>query len=174
MFGGPSADDSPLLNKRKGKDKKNKKPAWSSSESHDSFSASSDTSNSYKRHLKKSKLKKKKKLVNTDDLIKEGYIMKKRSKGLISAWDKRYIVLNGNILTFYDNDKKKYPKKRVDMKEVTSVNFHYDENAPVRSRKLDEKKKDESRFDIYTPHRTYMLKNESGSWFDSEGWVTIL
>ena len=42
------------------------------------------------------------------------------------------------------------------MKKVQNVAFHYDENAPVKSKKLNNKKEhDESRFDVYTPNRVY-------------------
>jgi len=60
------------------------------------------------------------------------------------------------------------------MEKVRAVNFHYDENAPVKSKKLSKKEKDESRFDLYTPNRTYMFKPEGNSVIESEWWVRIL
>ena len=59
-------------------------------------------------------------------------------------------------MTFYEDWSKKIPKKQIDMKKVQNVAFHYDENAPIKSKKLNKKKEfDESRFDIYTPNRVY-------------------
>lgn len=60
------------------------------------------------------------------------------------------------------------------MGKVKAVNFHYDENAPVKSKKMSKKEKDESRFDIYTPNRTYMMRTEGNSLIESEWWVRIL
>ena len=60
------------------------------------------------------------------------------------------------------------------MSTVTSVVFHYDQNAPIKSKKLDKKDKDESRFDIYTPERIFMLKSDENSFFEANEWVTIL
>lgn len=60
------------------------------------------------------------------------------------------------------------------MGKVKAVSFHYDENAPVKSKKMSKKEKDESRFDIYTPNRTYMMKTEGNSLIESEWWVRIL
>jgi len=60
------------------------------------------------------------------------------------------------------------------MGKVTTVAFHYDENAPVKSKKLSKKEKDESRFDIYTQHRSYMMKTEGNSVIESEWWVRVL
>jgi hypothetical protein len=53
------------------------------------------------------------------------------------------------------------------MSSVKQVTFHYDENAPVISKKLKRKNNDESRFDIYTNTRTYMLKSDGNSLWDS-------
>lgn len=60
------------------------------------------------------------------------------------------------------------------MTKVKTVAFHYDENAPVKSKKLKKEKKEESRFDIYTQHRNYMMKTEGNSVIESEWWVRIL
>lgn len=61
------------------------------------------------------------------------------------------------------------------MSKVSAVAFHYDQNAPVKSKKLKKKGgKDESRFDVYTPNRVYMLKSEGESLIESEWWVRIL
>jgi len=57
---------------------------------------------------------------------------------------------------------------------VKTVSFHYDESAPVKSKKMSKKEKDESRFDIYTPHRIYMMKTEGNSVIESEWWLRIL
>ena len=60
------------------------------------------------------------------------------------------------------------------MTKVSAVSLHYDEKAPVKSKKLDNKDKDESRFDIYTPERVFMLKTEGNSFFEANAWVEIL
>eukprot|EP00347_Sterkiella_histriomuscorum_P020171 403338832 len=107
---------------------------------------------------------------------KEGYLLKRKTKTLfgISQWNKRYAVLENQQLIFYEDHTKKVPRKHIDMGKVKMVNFHYDENAPVKSKKLSKKEKDESRFDIYTPNRTYMMKTEGNSLIESEWWVRIL
>jgi len=60
------------------------------------------------------------------------------------------------------------------MSTVTSVVLHYDEKAPVKSKKLDKKDKDESRFDLYTSERVYMLRSDGNSFFESNEWVNVL
>jgi len=61
------------------------------------------------------------------------------------------------------------------MSHVTSVNFHYDRNAPVKSKKLFKMKNlNESRFDIYTPTRTYMMRTENNDISESATWVASL
>ena len=54
------------------------------------------------------------------------------------------------MLTFYKDKSKDKPKQLVKMKKIQTVVFHYDENAPVKSKRLSKGDKDESRFDIYT------------------------
>lgn len=44
----------------------------------------------------------------------------------------------------------------------------------MKSKKLDKKDKDESRFDIYTDERVIMLKSEGNSFFEANEWVEIL
>lgn len=77
-------------------------------------------------------------------------------------------------MIFYDDHTKKIPKKHIDMGKVQTVIFHYDQNAPVKSKKMSKQDKDESRFDIYTPNRTYMMKSEGSSLIEAEYWVRIL
>ena len=60
------------------------------------------------------------------------------------------------------------------MSKVKAVCFHYDESAPVKSKKLEKKDKNDSRFDIYTPSRTYMMKTDGVSLWEAEDWVNIL
>ena len=134
--------------------------SWQSSTSDDPFGS--------KR--KKSDRKKKK------EFKKEGYLLKRKSKALfgISQWNKRYVVLENSQLTFYEDHTKKNPRKNIDLSKVKTVSFHYDENAPVKSKKMNKKEKEESRFDIYTQHRTYMMKTEGNSVIESEWWVRIL
>ncbi len=52
--------------------------------------------------------------------------------------------------------------------------MHYDKNAPVKSKKLEKQEKDESRFDIYTPERVFMLKADDSSLMEANDWVTVL
>lgn len=102
--------------------------------------------------------------------------MKRKSKAIfgISQWNKRFAVLENNQLIFYEDHTKKVAKKHIDMSKVQTVSFHYDSNAPVKSKKMSSKDKDESRFDIYTPNRTYMMKTEGSSLIEAEYWVRIL
>jgi hypothetical protein len=37
-------------------------------------------------------------------LIKEGYLWKKKSKGLFGGWNKRYVLLENDKILFYDNE----------------------------------------------------------------------
>ena len=60
------------------------------------------------------------------------------------------------------------------MSKVSYVSFHYDTNAPVKSKRLSNKEKDESRFDIYTPERVFMLHSDGNSLFEANEWVEIL
>ena len=55
------------------------------------------------------------------------------------------------------------PSKVIDMSHVTNVCFHYDKDAPEKSKKLFNAGLDESRFDIYTPTRKFMMKAEANS-----------
>lgn len=59
------------------------------------------------------KEEKKKSKASEDDIKKEGFILKKSSKSMfgISKWQKRYIVLEKDKLTFYSDDSKKEAKK---------------------------------------------------------------
>lgn len=67
------------------------------------------------------------------------------------------------------------PRKVIDLSHVTSVNFHYDRDAPVKSKKLFKGKNlNESRFDIYTPTRTFMLRAENSDVSESATWVASL
>lgn len=47
------------------------------------------------------------------------------------------------------------------MDSVSSVCFHYDKNAPVKSKKLNSSKVDPSRFDLYTKDRVFNFKGSS-------------
>lgn len=44
-------------------------------------------------------------------LYKEGFIWKKQDKQFISAWDRRYIVLDRDKITFYEDAQKKQAGK---------------------------------------------------------------
>jgi hypothetical protein len=117
---------------------------------------------------------------------KEGLLLKKSSKSRfgVSVWQKRYFVLNGSKLLIYNNanefksanpKEKTPPSKTIDLGQVTSVAFHYSRDAPVKSKKLfSAKNLEESRFDIYTPTRVFMLKSESNDIRESSRWVAVL
>ena len=104
-------------------------------------------------------------------LYKEGFIWKKQDKQFISAWDRRYIVLDRDKITFYEDAQKKQAGKQIDLKRVNFVGFHYDPGAPVKSKRLSNKEKDESRFDIYTADRVYMMHSDEKSVHDSLEWI---
>ena len=68
-------------------------------------------------------------------------------------------------------------KKTIDMSHATSVNFHYDRDAPVKSKRLFSglgEQLDKSRFDIYTPTRVFMMKAEDAQVSESVEWVAAL
>ena len=83
-------------------------------------------------------------------------------------------MLENDKLTLYEDHSKKSSRKTIDMSQVKVVCFHYDEKAPVKSKKLSKKDKDESRFDIYTPSRTYMMNTDGNSLIEAESWVRLL
>ncbi len=84
------------------------------------------------------------------------------------------MVLDHDKCIFYEDESKKVPRKHIDMTKVNAVTFHYDESAPVKSKKMTKKDKDDSRFDIYTPTRTYMMKSDGVGLWDAEDWVRVL
>lgn len=57
---------------------------------------------------------------------------------------------------------------------MAAVCFHYDENAPVKSKKIDANDVDKSRFDVYALGRVYNLRSEKTDELNSEEWVTVL
>jgi len=94
---------------------------------------------------------------------------------VFSAWNKRYLVLDNDTLYFYEDDtKKKQSNKVIKLSTVSAVSLHYDKDAPVKSKKLEKRDKDESRFDVYTPDRVFMLKADEGSFFEAGDWVSVL
>lgn len=60
------------------------------------------------------------------------------------------------------------------MEKVKTIVFHYDENAPVKSKKINKKKenKKKNRFDVYTERRVYQLKTALPD--EGEAWVKVL
>jgi hypothetical protein len=82
--------------------------------------------------------------------------------------------LEGSRLLFYEDEKKKQQGKVIDLSRVNYVSFHYDEDAPIKSKRLSNKEKDESRFDVYTPERIFMLHSDENSVFESNVWVETL
>lgn len=110
---------------------------------------------------------------------KEGYLYKKKRRAVLTQWEKRYFVLENSKLLVYTASDKKTLKKTLDFSsgEVTQVCFHYDKDAPVQSKRIDVKDKDDSRFDIYvkTPIvRAIMLRTEEMNQFQAEDWVETL
>lgn len=93
------------------------------------------------------------------------------SKGMLMVYQDEKDYLRGQSTGI-----KAKPKKIINMNGVQSVNFHYDKDAPRKSKKLfaTSNSLDQSRFDIYTPTRTYMLKAEAQSVEDSVEWVAAL
>lgn len=110
---------------------------------------------------------------------KEGWLFKRKRSKVMTQWDKRYVVLENSKLYFYTSSDKKTLKKTFDIAsgQVTQVCFHYDKDAPVQSKRLDIKDKDDSRFDIYvkTPIvRAIMLRVEDMNQFQAEDWVEMI
>ena len=120
---------------------------------------------------------------------KQGYLEKKSTKSRFgfSMWNKRYCVLQkGKLLMFKSQQDymksldansavRIAPCKVIDMSQVQSVNFHYDRDAPVKSKKLFKGVAlNESRFDIYTPSRKFMLRAEHNDEKESTAWVASL
>lgn len=60
----------------------------------------------------------------------------KRKIRLRKAWIKRYAVLEGNKLSFFEDDKKSQYIKTIDLSKIKTVVFHYDESAPVQSKNM--------------------------------------
>ena len=60
------------------------------------------------------------------------------------------------------------------MKKVSQVFFHYDENAPKKSKKIENKNIEESRFDIYTSTKRYKFKTKDDNVWESQAWVKSL
>jgi len=102
----------------------------------------------------------------------------------VSVWQKRYFVLlKGKLMVYNTPEEYKSsnpkemvpPSKTIDMSHVSNVAFHYSRNAPVKSKKLFSSQfLEESRFDIYTPTRVFMLKSEHNDIKDSSAWVAAL
>ena len=88
-------------------------------------------------------------------------------------------MLENDKLHFYADSSKKLLKKTLDLSSgsVTAVCFHYDKDAPIQSKRMDIREKDESRFDIYVKKpvlRSYKLRTEDMNQFQAEDWVTTL
>lgn len=109
-----------------------------------------------------------------ETLAKEGYVMKKQHKSVFGAWHRKYLVLEKDSITFFEDATRKAAGKIVPLSSITAVSFHYDEKAPVKSKKRDRQDKDETRFDVYTTERVYMLKADGDSFFEANAWVEIL
>ncbi len=104
--------------------------------------------------------------------------MKKKKKAIFTTWEPRFLVLDQDKLYFYTDKSKRTLKKTLDLKtEVTTVCFHYDEDAPEQSKKKGLKDKDETRFDIYVkkPYpRKYMLLVEENNVLEADDWVSSI
>ena len=103
-----------------------------------------------------------------------GYLWKKQAKQFYSAWDRRFVVLDGSAMLFFEDEKKKREGKVIDLTKANYVSFHYDEDAPIKSKRLSNKEKDESRFDVYTPDRIFMLRSDGNSVFEANSWVETI
>jgi outer membrane lipoprotein-sorting protein len=111
-------------------------------------------------------------------LHKEGKVYKKKMKTIFTQWDERYLVLEGEKLMFYSDSSKKTLIRTLSLKtEVTSVFFHYDENAPKVSKRIAIKEKDESRFDLYVTKpmpRAFMLRVDNENVWEAEDWINTI
>jgi tRNA G18 (ribose-2'-O)-methylase SpoU len=111
-------------------------------------------------------------------LHKEGKVYKKKMKTIFTQWDERYLVLEGENLIFYSDSSKKTKIQTLSLKtEVTSVFFHYDENAPKVSKRIYIKEKDESRFDLYVTKpmpRAFMLRVDNENVWEAEDWINTI
>jgi len=69
-----------------------------------------------------------------------GWILKKATTTYMGManWQRRYLILKNNKLYFYESDQENgKAKKMIDMKNVRCVCYHYDQDAPIKSKKLD-------------------------------------
>ena len=111
-------------------------------------------------------------------LHKEGKVYKKKKKTIFTQWDDRYLVLDGDKLKFYADSTKQTLIRTLCLKtEVTTVCFHYDENAPTQSKRMAIKDRDESRFDVYVSKpipRAFMLKVDNENVWEAEDWVNTI
>jgi outer membrane lipoprotein-sorting protein len=118
------------------------------------------------------------KIGGSKKLHKEGKVYKKKMKTIFTQWDERYLVLEGEKLMFYSDSTKKTLIRTLSLKtEVTSVFFHYDENAPKVSKRIAIKEKDESRFDLYVTKpmpRAFMLRVDNENVWEAEDWINTI
>ena len=124
------------------------------------------------------KVKSKKKAGVKKKIYKEGKVLKKKKKTIFTQWDERYLVLEGDKLLFYADSAKKTLIRTLSIKtEVSTVCFHYDENAPTQSKRIAIKDKDESRFDVYVTKpipRTFMLRADNENVWEAEDWINTI
>lgn len=95
----------------------------------------------------------------------------------VANWQRRFALLEDQRLYLFEGETPKEmesARKSIDLAKVQCVCFHYDEQAPVKSNRLDNKGVDNSRFDVYTLGRIYHLRSEKTDEFNSEEWVAIL
>ena len=109
-----------------------------------------------------------------------GWVLKKATTTYMGManWQRRFLWLKNEKLFFYDGDDlsatEGKAKKVVNMCNVKCVCYHYDSNAPIKSRKIDKANMDKSRFDIYTPGRIFNLKSEDEDSHNSDLWIETL
>ena len=60
------------------------------------------------------------------------------------------------------------------MTRVSVVCYHYDEKAPVKSKKIEQEQKDLSRFDVYALGRTFNFRSEKSDSYNSEEWIKVI
>jgi hypothetical protein len=108
-----------------------------------------------------------------------GWILKKASTTYlgISNWQRRYLYLEDDKLFMFEGDKPtemEKARKMIDMRKIQCVCYHYDKDAPIKSKKIEKALNDMSRFDIYTVGRIFHLKSENDDSVNSEKWISML
>ena len=70
---------------------------------------------------------------------RRGELMKKkngRTLFTMTTWQRRFFHLQGHVLKMFRNVSDEYPSKQIEIATISHVVFHYDENAPIKSKKI--------------------------------------